>query len=387
MVAKQPEGAKTMGWTQQRGTRFRALYRNEEGKTRSAGTFQYRYQAQEAADAAEGKIGLADRSELEGLTVLEYGMHWLSQRTALETATRNTYRNAIVNQIGPALGTVPVVELTKTQVRQWVARMEEDPAVGVATRNYSLKVLRMIVKVAIEDDDLVAKDPTGGIKRQTADLKAPRAFLGDEQVEELLESAETLSWLNSPTGGRRVGRPGDGMCRLAILLGVDAGLRWAEIAALNLESVVTVGNRMVLHIHRTTDRKGRIRPTTKNHQARDVPVTTDRLRRALSLRMKQARLEHGLESLVIYRADGSPVRYEHWKRVLLAGAYADAGITVATGWHDLRHTYGSRLAEKGVATKIIATLMGHAEEDITQIYLHPSTTEHLANVVGGALSG
>jgi integrase len=386
MVAKQPEGAKTMGWTQQRGNRYRGLYRDVDGKTKSAGTFQYAYQAQEAADAAEGRAGGgADRSELAELTVLEYAEHWLSQRTAISAATRRGYRGAIVNHIGPALGSVPLVELTKAQVRQWVVSMEDNPKVGAATRNASVKTLRMIYTTAVQDDDLLALDPTRGIKRQKPDLKAPRAFMSDEQISDLLQAAQSL---HQPSVGRlsRATLPPDGMFELAVLLGVDAGLRWEEIAALDIPSIQTVGSRLTLHVHRSSDRKGRVLPTTKNHEARDIPVTTDRLRRALSLRMKQARLEHGPESLLIYRADGSPARYETWKRVLLAGAYAQAGIS-ATGWHDLRHTYGSRLAEKGVATKIIATLMGHQEEDITQIYLHPSTTEHLANVVGGALSG
>lgn len=378
-----------MGWTQKRDGRYRGLYRDSEGKTRSAGTFQYAYQAREAADDAEtlDRTGVAriDPDNAELVTLLEYAEHWLSQRTAIAAATRSSYRSSVVNQIGPALGSVPLVELTKTQVRQWIVAMEEDPKVGVATRNAALKILRMIYTTAIEEDDLVTKDPTVGVKRQASDLKAPRAFMSDEQITDLLQAAGTLDWLNTPAGGRRVTLPPDGMFELAILLGVDAGLRWEEIAALDIPSIQTVGNRTTLHIHRSSDRKGRIQPTTKNHLARDVPVTTDRLRRALSLRAKQARLEHGPESLLIYRADGSTARYETWKRVLLAGAYAQAGI-VATGWHDLRHTYGSRLAEQGVATKIIATLMGHQEEDITQIYLHPSTTEHLATVVGSALS-
>lgn len=357
------------------------MYRDAEGKTQTAGTFQYRYQALEAADAAEAG-GPAPAGE--EFTVETYAAHWLAQVTAVRAATRTNYRNPIVNHINPTLGEIPLAELTKDRVRAWVASMETDETVGVATRNHSLKILRMIIKVALEDE-LVVKDPTVGIKRQKADLKAPRAFLSDDQITDLLESAENLGWLNKPTGGRRVSRPGDGMLRLALLLGIDAGLRWGEIAALDLASVRTVGNRTTLYIHRSTDRKGRVK-NTKNDRPRDIPVTTERLRRSLSLMAKQARLAYGEEALLIHRPDGSPVRYEHWQRVLLAGAYTAAGIS-AMGWHDLRHTYGSRLAEAGVPTKMIATLMGHQEEDVTQIYLHPSATATLAAVVGEALSG
>jgi integrase len=39
-------------------------------------------------------------------------------------------------------------------------------------------------------------------------------------------------------------------------------------------------------------------------------------------------------------------------------------------WHDLRHTYGSHLAMKGVALKVIQELMGHATIDMTMRYAH-----------------
>jgi hypothetical protein len=79
------------------------MYRDASGKTKIAGTFQYRFQAQEAADAAEGKLTWTERDEALGMSVLDYSQQWLRRRTAIVAATRNSYRNAIVNQIGPGL--------------------------------------------------------------------------------------------------------------------------------------------------------------------------------------------------------------------------------------------------------------------------------------------
>jgi site-specific recombinase XerD len=42
------------------------------------------------------------------------------------------------------------------------------------------------------------------------------------------------------------------------------------------------------------------------------------------------------------------------------------------GWHDLRHTYGSHLAMRGVALKVIQELMGHATIEMTMRYAHLS---------------
>ena len=40
------------------------------------------------------------------------------------------------------------------------------------------------------------------------------------------------------------------------------------------------------------------------------------------------------------------------------------------GWHDLRHTYGSHLAMRGVPLKVIQELMGHATLKMTLRYTH-----------------
>jgi integrase len=374
--------------------RWRGVYRDEDGRKRSK-VFEYPHQA-EAWAKEQGIPEPEDPPEIEqsapaepvqSVTVAEYAELWLARLTAIRPATRNSYRGQVMLRIVPGLGDIPITELNRGQVREWVARLEQDE-VGPAARNYSVKVLRMICRSAREDDDLIAKDPTAGIRRLKPLLKSRRQYLAPEDVDALLDAAEAVTWVNLPTGGRRVQLPAPGMLRLAILLGVDAGLRWEEIAALNIASVMTSGPAMTIRVWRTSDRKGRIHETTKNGEPREIPVVSERLRKALAVRMREARLEHGLGALLISRPDGSTARYEHWQRVLLRGAVQAAGIyPEPQGWHDLRHTFGSRLAAQGVPTKMISTLLGHSEEDVTQIYMHSSTQAVLRSVMESALGG
>lgn len=42
------------------------------------------------------------------------------------------------------------------------------------------------------------------------------------------------------------------------------------------------------------------------------------------------------------------------------------------GWQDMRHTYGSHLAMRGVPLKVIQELMGHASLEMTMRYAHLS---------------
>src|SRR5581483_8932933 len=49
-----------------------------------------------------------------------------------------------------------------------------------------------------------------------------------------------------------------------------------------------------------------------------------------------------------------------------------AGITRRFRFHDLRHTFGSRLASKNVAVQVISKVMGHTSITMTMRYARPS---------------
>jgi integrase len=54
-----------------------------------------------------------------------------------------------------------------------------------------------------------------------------------------------------------------------------------------------------------------------------------------------------------------------------------------SGWHDLRHTYGSHLAMRGVPLKVIQELMGYGTIDMTMRYAHlsPDTRREAVGVL------
>ena len=77
---------------------------------------------------------------------------------------------------------------------------------------------------------------------------------------------------------------------------------------------------------------------------------------------------------VFCQPDGQPLTAGMLKHPLLR-ALRMAGVSRAEGfigWHDLRHTYGSHLAMRGVALKVIQELMGHATIEMTMRYAHLS---------------
>ena len=58
-----------------------------------------------------------------------------------------------------------------------------------------------------------------------------------------------------------------------------------------------------------------------------------------------------------------------------------------TGFHDLRRTYGARLALKGVPMAVIAEALGHADERITRRHYAHLSKSYVADTVRAAVSG
>jgi integrase len=67
---------------------------------------------------------------------------------------------------------------------------------------------------------------------------------------------------------------------------------------------------------------------------------------------------------VFLRADGDPWGKNHHVRLLKA-ANTQASIEPPVGFHELRHTYASTLAQMGVDLLSISKLLGHADTRIT----------------------
>jgi site-specific recombinase XerD len=88
---------------------------------------------------------------------------------------------------------------------------------------------------------------------------------------------------------------------------------------------------------------------------------------------------------VFCQEDGQPLT-DGLLKLPLRRALQRAGITREQGrigWHDLRHTYGSHLAMRGIPLTVIKELMGHATIDMTERYAHlsPDTRREAVGVL------
>jgi len=215
------------------------------------------------------------------------------------------------------------------------------------TCNNILGVLRSLLRLAA-DWEVIPKAPK---VKPFKTGESPFDFLTFEEAGRLIAAADP-EW------------------RAAFLVAIKAGLRLGEIIGLQWSDLDLVQGK--LNVRRTIWR-GNI-GTPKGGRARtvDLPASV----------VAELKRHRNLQVYVFCHEDGSPFTEGEMgtplsKALRLSGISREEG---RIGWHDLRHTYGSHLAMRGVSLKAIQEQMGHSDIKMTLRYAHLSPESKQAAV-------
>jgi len=152
----------------------------------------------------------------------------------------------------------------------------------------------------------------------------------------------------------------EGLLRDLILVALKTGLRFGELIALEWKDVDFANHQMTV---RQSIYRGRL-GGTKSNKIRFVPLLDD-VCETLQSRAKK-------NSFVFTKDNGdwlSPMLCSRW----LHRACNRAGVR-KIGWHTLRHTFASQLAQHGVSITIVKDLLGHSDIRTTMRYSHLTTS-------------
>lgn len=178
--------------------------------------------------------------------------------------------------------------------------------------------------------------------------KVKREFLTDQEFDVL--------YAQLPTNTEY-----DRMVRLAILLGFDTGGRYGEI--LHIRYCDIDWTNKVLHIRSTQAHK------TKNRQDRDVPLS-ERVYRALMERKEHVEAIGPVvpQAYIFAGEKGTPItQVSRCFKKVAQSVFPDRPNL---RFHSLRHSYGTRLVNGGVALTRVRGTMGHGDVRVTAGYLH-----------------
>jgi integrase len=320
------------------------------------------------AAAVEAKARIQDQAardepEPTKMTVSQWLDQWLpSRRGQITGSTLSSYRMMARCYVVPAIGTVPLRQVTKARLRLlYTDLVEKGGRRGQGLSQKSVhNVAVMLVKVfgdAIEDRLLPGPNPAERAHRPRRARRDMHVWTAD-QVREFLDYVEddrhSCLWrVASSTGMRR---------------GELLGLRWVDVDfggnALSVQQTwirgaegLTFGGPKTAH--------GRRRIALD-------PVTVSALkahkRAQASERLRAGSLWVG-HDLVFPHEDGSPldpdVVSESFKRSAIK-----AGLPVIR-FHDIRHTHATILLLAGVHPKVVSERLGHSSVATTlDIYSH-----------------
>jgi site-specific recombinase XerD len=214
------------------------------------------------------------------------------------------------------------------------------PTTGKSRLGYVRRFLRFVHLRGACGPQLAAAIPKVAIYGS-----APRPeVLSEQQRRKLLASFGRTS----PEGKRNYAMT---LCML------DLGLRGGEVIGLRLEDIDWQAHRLNIRF-------------TKTGRGRQLPLP-DQVLEALRDYVKTARPQDGSFDQVFVRhphRSGYPLSRSALKE-MVHRAYHHCGFPPAwSGPHRLRHTFASRLHQRGVDMKPIADLLGHRRLDSTNIY-------------------
>ncbi len=114
---------------------------------------------------------------------------------------------------------------------------------------------------------------------------------------------------------------------------------------------------------------------SKSGKPRHIPLNKEGIKL-----FKQLIAGKNSAELIFTRANGSPWKKNFQARPLQEACKA-ANITPAITFHDLRHSYASILAMKGVPLQVISAVLGHSDTRITHKHYAHLMPSYIADVI------
>ncbi len=311
----------------------------------------------------------APQHTAKNLTVTQAAERYMDWFKEHRKGHRNT-RLALDAHIIPAFGSKLVTDLKTRDIREWHEKLaatppRKRPAKGKkqafydapktvdgkrarkSSANRYLTVLKAILNKTYHDELVSDNSAWKRVKPFENTDEPVIRFLTEDECQRLINTC-----------------PPD--FRAMVKAGLFTGARYGELTGLKAEDVSIDTGKIF------------IRPS-KSGKGRHIPLSAEVLDFFKTLVTGKTR---GMN--VFVRDDGKAWAKDYQHRPLKE-ACTQARISPAIGFHELRHTYASLLAQRGADLLTISKLLGHADTRITSRHYAHLCDKTLANAVEALL--
>jgi len=271
---------------------------------------------------------------------------WVKTRTGIAGSTERSYKLAI-SHLKTTFGKQLLCDISGEDLAAYQSRRQRD---GVSNRTVNLEigVMRSILRrhrmweAIAADVDFLKENPS------------PGRALSHEEETRLLDTAQKSR------------------CRSlypVVMLAINTGMRASEIRGLKWEQVDFLANSLTVGKSKTAAGTGRVIPLN----ARSIAVLSHW--RGLFPGAEPNHFVFPHEKYGLAGNDRQQCAYEvtptepmhRWK---VAWESARKAANVACRFHDLRHTFISRLAESQASDSTVMALAGHVSRSMMERYSH-----------------
>lgn len=323
-----------------------------------------RYVSRSSRTRAEAVRKLVElQAEVDGRSVRattmltgDYLERWVSDARNIRPTTRAGYRTVIAHHLEPAVGHIPLRNLTPIDVERLLAETNVSPKYLRNIHAALRRALGQAVRQGLISRNVASRE---FVDAPDVELAEPEALTEDE-LERLLAVHHPLQPL--------------------VTLAADTGLRQGELLGLAWEDIA--GDRV--HV--------RLELVYRDGAYHRDPLKTRRSRRTVPLTERaMAAIAHQRE--VVTAAGFVPIStgpvFISRKGTALSGSWVthrfydvcEAAGIARRPFKILRATYGSRLYDAGVPDRTIADLMGHTTTKTThRHYIHSRPDQLVAAV-------
>ena len=286
----------------------------------------------------------------ERLTFEELGRRYIQHLEEVMQRKRTTiqdYRIMLLRHLGPFLGATEVAKLGASDVAAYITGKRHS-GLAVKTITNQLNFAHGVFAFGIRRG-WVVRNPVAMADRPVSPPVDPDIrFLDRAELEALLR-AEADDLLG----------PTDGVLWLTAAM---TGLRQGELAALRWRDVDW--SARLVRVRRSYSRGQWTTPKSRR-AIRAVPMA-DRVAAELEHHFRRSAYTHDDDLVFCHPQTGRP--YDASKsRVRFKQALKRAGLRELR-FHDLRHTYGTRMAAAGTPLRTLQGWMGHRDYKTTEIY-------------------